>query len=481
MEKGHSQELNHVSSTSEHVLFLIPAVAFGRVHAHVDFAVFVVHVAAVPGRDAVSPPDLAADAPVLNVLHPVEIGLGPAVGIELDRAGADCLDGGLGELVHADEPLVAEERFDLHAAALGEADVVDDVLDFFEEAELFHLRHALLAAFVAVEPGVLAALGVHGAVAVHDVDEFEVVTFADLIVVRVMGGRDLHAAGALFRVGVLVLDDRDPAVGERQVHGLADEVLVARIAGRDRHGGVAEHGFGTRGGDDEITGAVGERVAEMPELALHFAVDDFLVGKRALGGGAPVHHALAAVDVAFFIELDEHLADGGAEALVHGEAFAVPVAGRAELAELLDDRAAVELLPFPDAFDELLAAERAAVDAFLLAEDLVDLALGGDAGVVGAGEPADFLAHHAVPADEDVLQRVVQDVPHGEDAGHVRRRDDDGIGLLVGIRFAVEAFVGLPLGVPFLFDFSGQICFRHFRHDDGLLSSIVDSKTKVKT
>ena len=398
----------------------------------------------------------------------MEIGLGPAVGIELDRAGADGLDGGLGELVHADEPLVAEEGFDLHAAALGEADVVDDVLDLFEEAEAFHVRDALLAAFVAVEPGVLAALGVHGAVAVHDVDELEVVALADLVVVRVVGGRDLHAAGPLFRVGVLVLDDRNLPVGEREVHGLADEVLVAGVAGRDGHGGVAEHGLGAGGGDDEVAGTVGERIPEMPELALDLFVYDFLIGKRALGGRAPVHHAFAAVDVALFVELDEHLADGGAEAIVHGEAFAVPVAGRAELAELPDDRAAVELLPFPDAFDELLAAERAAVDAFLLAEDLVDLAFRGDAGVVGAGEPADFLAHHAVPADEDVLERVVQDVAHGEDAGHVRRRDDDGIGLLLGIRLAVEAFVRFPLGVPFLFDFGGQICFRHFRHDDGL-------------
>jgi len=50
----------------------------------------------------------------------------------------------------------------------------------------------------------------------------------------------------------------------------------------------------------------------------------------------------------------------------------------------------------------------------------------GDASVVGAGEPEDFLAVHARLAAEDVLDGIVEDVPHVKHAGDVRRRDDDG-------------------------------------------------------
>ena len=45
-------------------------------------------------------------------------------------------------------------------------------------------------------------------------------------------------------------------------------------------------------------------------------------------------------------------------------------------------------------------------------ERLLDDRLRGDAGVVGAGQPEDFLAVHARLAGEDVLDGVVEDVAH---------------------------------------------------------------------
>ena len=45
-------------------------------------------------------------------------------------------------------------------------------------------------------------------------------------------------------------------------------------------------------------------------------------------------------------------------------------------------------------------------------ERLLDRVLRGDAGVVGAGQPENFLAVHARLAGEDVLDGVVEDVAH---------------------------------------------------------------------
>ena len=53
--------------------------------------------------------------------------------------------------------------------------------------------------------------------------------------------------------------------------------------------------------------------------------------------------------------------------------------------------------------------------------------LRGDAGMVHARLPQHVLAAHALEAAEDVLDRVVEGVPHVERAGHVRRRDDDRV------------------------------------------------------
>ena len=131
----------------------------------------------------------------------------------------------------------------------------------------------------------------------------------------------------------------------------------------------------------------------------------------------------------FAIEVDEHLEHGPRQALVHGEALARPVAGGAEPLELAPDGAPRFLLPLPYALEELLAAEVAAVRLLALHQLALDHHLGGDAGMIGARLPEHVAAAHALEAAQDVLQGVVEGVPHMERARHVRRRDDDGVGL----------------------------------------------------
>ena len=123
---------------------------------------------------------------------------------------------------------------------------------------------------------------------------------------------------------------------------------------------------------------------------------------------------------------DEHLAHGGGQAFVHREPLAAPVARRAEPFELLDDPPAGRLPPFPDALDEPFPPQFVAGCA--LGQELaLDDVLRGDPGVVGARLPQGGVAPHAMPADEDVLQRVVQGVTEVERARDVRRRDDDAV------------------------------------------------------
>jgi hypothetical protein len=71
-----------------------------------------------PRRNAVAPPELAADAPVLDVLHPVAVGVDPVRRHELHLAGFDELQAALGQRVHLHEPLVGQERLDHLAGAV---------------------------------------------------------------------------------------------------------------------------------------------------------------------------------------------------------------------------------------------------------------------------------------------------------------------------------------------------------------------------
>ena len=153
---------------------------------------------------------------------------------------------------------------------------------------------------------------------------------------------------------------------------------------------------------------------------------DLDVGDGGLEMGVPVHQPLVAIDQAFLMELDEHLADGGRQPLVQGEALAAPVAGGAQAAQLVDDGPAGLGLPFPDFLDERLAAHVAAADVSGLGQLALDNVLGGDARMVGARQPQGGLAPHPLKPDQHVLKRVVQRMADVQGASHVRRRNDDG-------------------------------------------------------
>ena len=78
--------------------------------------------------------------------------------------------------------------------------------------------------------------------------------------------------------------------------------------------------------------------------------------------------------------------------------------------------------------------------------------------MVVARLPERVVALHAVPADEDVLERAVQRVAHVEVAGDVRRRDADDVGLVAARAGSgrVEALV-LPGLLPARLDALGLV------------------------
>ena len=421
-------------------------------------------VVAVERRDAVAPPQLARDAPVVHIFHPAQVGLGEAVGYELCLALLDHVHGGLCKRRHLDEPLCGGHRLDRRAAAVACADVVLMVLDLDQVAALFKILDDRLAALVAVHTLVLAAVFVDGRILIEYEDLLEVVALAHLEVVRVVAGCDLDTACAEFHIDVLVAEDRNLAVHDRQDAGLADQVLVALVVRVDRHAGVAHEGLRAGGGYDEVARAIAERIADVPQLARLGLVLDLGVTQRGRAVRAPVDDAVALVDQALVIQVDEHLADRLGAALVHREALALPVAGRAELFQLADDAVAVFVLPVPDALKELLAAEVVTGQALLLAEVFLYLDLGRDARVVGAGHPQGLVALHTLGADQDVLQGLVERMAHVELAGHVRGRDDDGIGLFVRIDLGMEKAGVVPEAVQLVLDRFGVVGLWQFAH-----------------
>ena len=194
--------------------------------------------------------------------------------------------------------------------------------------------------------------------------------------------------------------------------------LIFRVYGDGR---IAQHGLRPRGRDGDEFICADNRIANLPQLSDHVFVLDFEIGDRGLMPGTPVHDVISAINQAFFIQADEHLAHGVRKIFVHGEVLAIPVDRSAEALHLVENRAAIKLLPFPDALNEFLAAQFAALLAFL-GEVALHHHLRGDAGVIGAGQPQRDEAAHAMPARDNVHLRLAEHVPHVQLPGNVGRR-----------------------------------------------------------
>ena len=239
----------------------------------------------------------------MDVVHPLEICLGPVGRDELDRTVLDDADGLVGQRLDADEPLPGEVGFDDVLAAVTVADGVVVVLDLDEKVLLAELLDDLGPAGEAVEAGELRAGRLsHFPCAVDDDDLLQPVFFPELEVDGVVRRGHLDRARAEVALDALVGDDRDGAVPERQDDALTVEVPVALVIGMDGQGRVPEHGLRPRRGHDHGLLRPFDRVADVPELAAQVLVLDFDIGKDGPAVRTAVDEEVIAVDQTLVIE-----------------------------------------------------------------------------------------------------------------------------------------------------------------------------------
>ena len=161
---------------------------------------------------------------------------------------------------------------------------------------------------------------------VEDVDLRKVVGLTHGVIVGIVGRGDLNKAGAKVGVDMPILKDGDLAVDDGELNGLTHKGGLLGILRGDGNACVAEHGLGARGSDDDVVLAVdrlGQRVAQVPQVALLVLILGLVVRDGGGAVGAPVDDALAAVDQAVVVPVAEDLTHGLGIVLVHGEALVI--------------------------------------------------------------------------------------------------------------------------------------------------------------
>ncbi|MBA7666670.1 hypothetical protein ES703_74751 [subsurface metagenome] len=117
------------------------------------------------------PPQLAADAPVADVLHPVEVNLGETLRNNIYPLAGHCLNGRFRQRFGADKPLLAGDGLNHGLAADAVSHGVGMRLNIDKEPVSFQVLYNRFPAGEAVHTDVRPGVLVHGGVVVEDVDE----------------------------------------------------------------------------------------------------------------------------------------------------------------------------------------------------------------------------------------------------------------------------------------------------------------------
>ena len=206
---------------------------------------------AVPGRDAVAPPQLPADVPVVDVLQPVEEDLLEALGHEARAAFAYGLHGALRHGLDIDEPLRLQARLHDVVAALTAADGHLVVLHLDEVARGVEILEDAHPALLAAEALVWTGVRVHRGGVGHDVDAGQAVPLTGREVGVVVSRRDLHGTGAELALDEVIGHDGHIPVHERDAHQATHQGAIAIVLRVHRHGSVTEDGLRAGGRHDD--------------------------------------------------------------------------------------------------------------------------------------------------------------------------------------------------------------------------------------
>ena len=158
-------------------------------------------------RNTVSPPQLPADTPVLQVFHPVAIGVFVFFRVKFDRVIFHVIQRRFCQFAHLEKPLHRQFGFDGHIGTFRVAHFIGVCFDFFHQPGLFQVFFYLFAHIKAVHSGIHGAVFVECAIGIENIDGRQVVFFSQHVVVYIVRWCHFQATRTEFHIHIFVLND----------------------------------------------------------------------------------------------------------------------------------------------------------------------------------------------------------------------------------------------------------------------------------
>ena len=204
----------------------------------------------------------------MHVFHPAQIVLGKTFRHELGAAVFYAVRSSLQQRLHLHEPLGGNQGFNGFAAALAVTYRMRTIFNFYQQPQFVQIFYDILTAFIPFLSFIASGLFGHDTVFIDDNDGFQILPQAHLIVVGVMGRGDLYRAGTEFRINIVIGDDGDLPVHDRQQDFFAYQLAVPLVFRIHGHRRIAGDGFRTGGGNGQVFPFMtDDRIFDIPQMA----------------------------------------------------------------------------------------------------------------------------------------------------------------------------------------------------------------------
>ena len=147
-----------------------------------------------------------------------------------------------------------------------------------QRAQRFKLCQQFLAPLKPVQPLIgRRDIFIECCILVKNIQQLQLMAFAYLKVIEIMGRRDFYRPCAFFHIRIFIGNDRNSASSNRQHNLFAYQMGVARIFRMDGNRHIAKHGFRPGSGNGNNLIAIYYRIMQLPHPPVNFALFHFQI------------------------------------------------------------------------------------------------------------------------------------------------------------------------------------------------------------
>ena len=282
-----------------------------------------------------SPPDLSGYAPVTDILKPVQVNLIKTLWYKLKLTILDRLNGWFCKLFHLYEPLLFDHWLYRCMTSVVSSYIMRMWNNFYKISLLFQILYHSFSCFVAIHACIFSTiLLIDRSIIIHDVKFWQIVTFSNFKVVRVMCRCDLNSTCSELFVYVVICNNRNLTVCQWQLTHLSNDIFISLIIRVNCNCSISQKSLRTCCCNLKETVCSYDWVLNVPEESVLLFMFYLGIRQGSLTYRTPVDDSGASVNESFFMKVQEYFLNCFRTSLVHCETLSVPVTGNTHLFKL---------------------------------------------------------------------------------------------------------------------------------------------------